>query len=202
MLARRVGDRADIAPQVPFRAGDHSRPEPDLAVWPLAETGAPPPERPLRFPANEPGSWDTGGSTPTEIRRERRPDEQLMRRVPSEAGRYQRAGATARPPQHEEVRRGTGAQAVSPSANSFALATKETRRHARALSYNCAPPERGNAVTPHQPMAEVEVALIDHLQQHILSEGALQIVHTCGVSRGIASLSDGRPASFCDIDGF
>jgi len=47
VLARRVGDRADIAPQVPFRAGDHSRPEPDLAVWPLAEDDAPPPERPL-----------------------------------------------------------------------------------------------------------------------------------------------------------
>ena len=45
-LARRIGDRADIAPQVPFRAGDYSRPEPDLAIWPLAEDGAPPPERP------------------------------------------------------------------------------------------------------------------------------------------------------------
>lgn len=47
VLARRIGDRADIAPQVPFRAGDYSRPEPDLAVWPLAEDGTPPPERPL-----------------------------------------------------------------------------------------------------------------------------------------------------------
>ena len=47
VLARRIGDRADIAPQVPFRAGDYSRPEPDLAVWPLAEDGAPPPARPL-----------------------------------------------------------------------------------------------------------------------------------------------------------
>jgi Uma2 family endonuclease len=47
VLARRIGDRADIAPQVPFRAGDYSRPEPDLALWPPAEDGAPPPERPL-----------------------------------------------------------------------------------------------------------------------------------------------------------
>jgi Uma2 family endonuclease len=47
VLGRRIGDRADIAPQVPFRAGDYSRPEPDLALWPLAEDGAPPPERPL-----------------------------------------------------------------------------------------------------------------------------------------------------------
>jgi Uma2 family endonuclease len=41
---RRSGRRR---PQVPFRAGDYSRPEPDLAIWPLAEDGAPPPERPL-----------------------------------------------------------------------------------------------------------------------------------------------------------
>jgi Uma2 family endonuclease len=47
VLARRIGDRADVAPQVPFRAGDYSRPEPDLAIWPLAEDGALPPERPL-----------------------------------------------------------------------------------------------------------------------------------------------------------
>ena len=47
VLARRLGARADVAPQVPFRAGDYSRPEPDLAIWPLAEDGAPPPERPL-----------------------------------------------------------------------------------------------------------------------------------------------------------
>lgn len=47
VLARQIGARADVAPQVPFRAGDYSRPEPDLALWPLAEDGAPPPERPL-----------------------------------------------------------------------------------------------------------------------------------------------------------
>lgn len=46
-LARRIGERADIAPQVPFRAGEYSRPEPDVAIWPLAQEGAPPPERPL-----------------------------------------------------------------------------------------------------------------------------------------------------------
>ena len=47
LLARRVGERADVAPQVPFRAGPYSRPEPDLAIWPLAGDGEPVPERPL-----------------------------------------------------------------------------------------------------------------------------------------------------------
>ena len=46
VLARRLGGRADIAPQVPFRAGDYSRPKPDLAIWLLAEDGDPPPEQP------------------------------------------------------------------------------------------------------------------------------------------------------------
>lgn len=47
LLARLVGARADIAPQVPFRAGAYSRPEPDLAIWPSAAPGEPVPERPL-----------------------------------------------------------------------------------------------------------------------------------------------------------
>ena len=50
----------------------------------------------------------------------------------------------------------------------------------RVLCYGCAKHhERGSsvcAVTVHQPMAEVEAALIDHLQQHVLSEGVLQLV--------------------------
>ena len=39
--------------------------------------------------------------------------------------------------------------------------------------------ERGSAVCPvtvHQPMHEVEGALIDHLQKHVLSDGVLQLV--------------------------
>jgi hypothetical protein len=52
--------------------------------------------------------------------------------------------------------------------------------NARALSYGCARHhERGSAVcsvTVHQPMAEVEGALINHLQRHVLSEGVLQTV--------------------------
>jgi len=54
--------------------------------------------------------------------------------------------------------------------------------NARALSYGCTRHhERGGAVCPvtvHQPMAEVEGALIDHLQRHVLSEGVLQTVLT------------------------
>ena len=50
----------------------------------------------------------------------------------------------------------------------------------RVLCYGCAKHhERGNAVcavTVHQPMAEVENALIDHLQRHVLSEGVLDLV--------------------------
>ena len=50
----------------------------------------------------------------------------------------------------------------------------------RVLCYGCAKHhERGSAVcdvTVHQPMAEVEAALVDHLQQHVLSEGVLQTV--------------------------
>lgn len=50
----------------------------------------------------------------------------------------------------------------------------------RALCYGCAKHhDRGSAVCPvsvHQPMSEVENALIDHLQQHVLSEGVLQLV--------------------------
>lgn len=50
----------------------------------------------------------------------------------------------------------------------------------RVLCYGCAKHhERGSAVcdvTVHQPMAEVEAALVDHLQRHVLSEGVLQTV--------------------------
>ncbi len=50
----------------------------------------------------------------------------------------------------------------------------------RVRCYGCAKHhERGStvcAVTVHQPMAEVETALIRHLQEHVLSEGVLQIV--------------------------
>ena len=50
----------------------------------------------------------------------------------------------------------------------------------RALCYGCAKHhERGSAVCPvtvHQPMADVEAALIDHLQQHVLTDGVLQVV--------------------------
>ncbi|MFN0249679.1 MAG: recombinase family protein, partial [Kofleriaceae bacterium] len=50
----------------------------------------------------------------------------------------------------------------------------------RVLCYGCAKHhERGSAVcavTVHQPMAEVEAALVDHLQKHVLSEGVLQLV--------------------------
>ena len=51
---------------------------------------------------------------------------------------------------------------------------------ARVLCYGCARHhDRGSAVcsvTVHQPMVEVEAALIDHLQQHVLSEGVLDMV--------------------------
>jgi Uma2 family endonuclease len=33
LLMRLLGDRADVAPQLPLRATDFSEPEPDLAVW-------------------------------------------------------------------------------------------------------------------------------------------------------------------------
>ncbi len=50
----------------------------------------------------------------------------------------------------------------------------------RVRCYGCAKHhERGNsvcAVTVHQPMEEVENALIEHLQQHVLSEGVLDLV--------------------------
>ncbi len=50
----------------------------------------------------------------------------------------------------------------------------------RVVCYGCAKHhERGSAVcavTVHQPMAEVEGALVDHLQRHVLSEGVLQTV--------------------------
>jgi len=50
----------------------------------------------------------------------------------------------------------------------------------RVKCYGCARHhERGSAVCPvtvHQPMAEVEEALIDHLQKYVLSEGVLQLV--------------------------
>ena len=50
----------------------------------------------------------------------------------------------------------------------------------RVLCYGCAKHhERGSAVcavTVHQPMHEVEAALVDHLQKHVLSEGVLQTV--------------------------
>jgi Uma2 family endonuclease len=46
LLARLLAGRADVAPQVPFRAGPYSRPQPDLAIWPLAGDGDPVPERP------------------------------------------------------------------------------------------------------------------------------------------------------------
>ena len=50
----------------------------------------------------------------------------------------------------------------------------------RVLCYGCAKHhERGSAVCPvtvHQPMHEVEAALVDHLQKHVLSEGVLQLV--------------------------
>ena len=50
----------------------------------------------------------------------------------------------------------------------------------RVLCYGCAKHhERGSSVCDvkvHQPMAEVEAALVEHLQQHVLSEGVLQTV--------------------------
>jgi site-specific DNA recombinase len=50
----------------------------------------------------------------------------------------------------------------------------------RALCYGCAKHhERGAsvcAVTVHQSMSEVEAALIDHLQQHVLSDSVLKLV--------------------------
>lgn len=45
LLARKLGEQADVAPQVPFRAGPYSRPEPDVAIWPRG--GDQVPERPL-----------------------------------------------------------------------------------------------------------------------------------------------------------
>ena len=52
--------------------------------------------------------------------------------------------------------------------------------NARVKCYGCAKHhERGSAVCPvtvHQPMEEVEAALIDHLQAHVLSEGVLAMV--------------------------
>jgi cell division protein ZapA (FtsZ GTPase activity inhibitor) len=50
----------------------------------------------------------------------------------------------------------------------------------RVKAYGCARHhERGQtvcAVTVHQPMADVEAALIEHLQRHVLSEAVLQMV--------------------------
>ena len=50
----------------------------------------------------------------------------------------------------------------------------------RALCYGCAKHhERGSAVCPvtvHQPMGDVEAALIYHLQHHVLTDGVLQMV--------------------------
>jgi DNA invertase Pin-like site-specific DNA recombinase len=50
----------------------------------------------------------------------------------------------------------------------------------RALCYGCAKHhERGSTVcdvTVHQPMYEVEAAIVEHLQQHVLNEGVLQTV--------------------------
>jgi Uma2 family endonuclease len=45
LLARRLGERADVACQVPFNASDFSRPEPDIALWPPGE--GPVPSQPL-----------------------------------------------------------------------------------------------------------------------------------------------------------
>lgn len=53
---------------------------------------------------------------------------------------------------------------------------------ARSLCYGCARHhERGSSVCPvtvHQPMAEVEAALIEHLQHHVLSDDVLLLVMT------------------------
>ena len=50
----------------------------------------------------------------------------------------------------------------------------------RSICYGCAKHRaRGSSVCPvsvHQPISEVESALIDHLQQHVLSDGVLQLV--------------------------
>ncbi len=52
--------------------------------------------------------------------------------------------------------------------------------NARVKCYGCAKHhERGSAVcavTVHQPMEEVEAALIEHLQKHVLSDGVLNMV--------------------------
>jgi len=45
LLARRLGERADVACQVPFNASEFSRPEPDIALWPPGD--GPVPNRPL-----------------------------------------------------------------------------------------------------------------------------------------------------------
>lgn len=50
----------------------------------------------------------------------------------------------------------------------------------RILCYGCAKHrERGStvcSVAVHQPMGEVEAALVDHLQRHVLNDGVLQLV--------------------------
>jgi site-specific DNA recombinase len=70
----------------------------------------------------------------------------------------------------------------------------------RVLSYGCARHhERGNAVcsvTVHQPMLEVEGALVAHLQQFVLSEGVLEMVLE-EVRREIAGQIPARDA---DVD--
>ncbi len=45
LLARRLGERADVACQVPFNASEYSRPEPDIALWPPGD--GPVPSQPL-----------------------------------------------------------------------------------------------------------------------------------------------------------
>jgi Uma2 family endonuclease len=48
LLARRLGTRADVACQVPFNASEYSRPEPDVALWPLSPRGDEPvPSQPM-----------------------------------------------------------------------------------------------------------------------------------------------------------
>ncbi len=43
LLVQRLGDRADVAPQLPYRASSYSRPEPDVALWPPTRARIPGP---------------------------------------------------------------------------------------------------------------------------------------------------------------
>lgn len=47
LLHRAIGDRADVASQLPFDASDYSKPEPDLALWTPASPRDPIPTCPL-----------------------------------------------------------------------------------------------------------------------------------------------------------